>query len=74
MSNKKILKKGETYALKGDKIGIVACSNAQLLSNKEKINELEKVLKDIGLNPILVSLYMKNIQFLVEVEKNVEKL
>ena len=38
--------------LKGDKIGIVACSNAQLLSNKEKINELEKVLKDIGLNPI----------------------
>ena len=38
--------------LKGDKIGIVACSNAQLLSNKEKINELEKVLKEIGLNPI----------------------
>lgn len=38
--------------LKGDKIGIVACSNAQLLSNKEKINELEKVLKDMGLNPI----------------------
>lgn len=38
--------------LKGDKIGIVACSNAQLSSNKEKINELEKVLKDIGLNPI----------------------
>lgn len=38
--------------LKGDKIGIVACSNAQLLSNKEKIIELEKVLKDIGLNPI----------------------
>ena len=49
---KEILKKENFMLLKGDKIGIVACSNAQLLSNKEKINELEKVLKDIGLNPI----------------------
>ena len=38
--------------LKNDKIAIVACSNAQPLCNKEKINELEKVIKDIGLIPV----------------------
>ncbi|MDS0524599.1 LD-carboxypeptidase [Clostridium sp. SHJSY1] len=37
---------------KGDKIGIVGCSNAQSLLNKPKIEELLKVLKDIGLIPI----------------------
>lgn len=38
--------------LRGDKIGIVACSNAQSLGNKNKINELENILKDIGLVPV----------------------
>lgn len=38
--------------LRNDKIAIVACSNAQTLSNKEKINELEEVIKDIGLVPV----------------------
>ncbi|MGM9978477.1 MAG: S66 peptidase family protein [Clostridium sp.] len=38
--------------LKNDKIAIVACSNAQPLCNKEKINELEEVIKDIGLIPV----------------------
>ncbi len=37
---------------KGDKIGIVACSNAQLLSYKTKVQELLEVITEIGLVPI----------------------
>ena len=33
--------------LRNDKIAIVACSNAQTLSNKEKINELDNELNEI---------------------------
>lgn len=37
---------------KGDKIGIVGCSNAQPLSYKTKINALLKTITDIGLIPV----------------------
>jgi muramoyltetrapeptide carboxypeptidase LdcA involved in peptidoglycan recycling len=37
---------------KGDKIGIVCCSNGQPLSNKERIQVLLKSLTDIGLIPV----------------------
>ncbi len=36
----------------GDKIGIVACSNGQPLSYKTKIEELLKVITEIGLIPV----------------------
>lgn len=36
----------------GDKIGIVACSNGQPLSYKTKIEELLKVITEIGLTPV----------------------
>lgn len=36
----------------GDKIGIVACSNAQPLSNKTNIEALLKVITEIGLIPV----------------------
>ncbi|CUP23684.1 S66 family peptidase [Clostridium disporicum] len=46
---------------KGDKVGIVACSNGQSLLNKERINELLKTLKSINLNPICSDyIYAKN--------------
>ena len=38
---------------KNDKVGIVACSNAQLICNKEKIFNLLNTLKLIGVNPIM---------------------
>lgn len=37
---------------KGDKIGIVGCSNAQKLSRKADIDLLLKVIKEIGLIPV----------------------
>lgn len=36
----------------GDKVAIVGCSNAQLLSYKRKIQELLDVITKIGLNPV----------------------
>lgn len=36
-----------------DKIGIVACSNAQFKYNEDKIDNLLNTLKTIGLNPIM---------------------
>lgn len=36
----------------GDKVGIVCCSNGQLVSNKGKIEELLACLKSIGLEPV----------------------
>lgn len=36
----------------GDKIGIVACSNAHKINNKPKIEKLLETIKDIGLIPI----------------------
>lgn len=38
---------------KNDKVGIVACSNAQLRSYKDKIDNLLNTLQLIGLNPII---------------------
>ena len=38
---------------RGDKVGIVCCSNGQRNAYKEKIDYLEKTLKEIGLQPIL---------------------
>ncbi|MDR5586759.1 S66 family peptidase [Clostridium aquiflavi] len=37
---------------KGDKVGIIACSNGINKSMKLKINELERILKSIGLNVV----------------------
>lgn len=37
---------------KGNKIGIVGCSNGQLKSNEEKINHLLEKIKEIGLIPV----------------------
>ena len=34
------------------KVGIVCCSNGQRKSYREKINELQGVLSDIGLKPV----------------------
>ena len=49
---------------KGDKVGIVACSNGQSLLNKERINELLKTLKSMDLNPICSDyIYAKNSVF-----------
>lgn len=49
---------------KGDKVGIVACSNSQSLLNKERINELLKTLKSMDLNPICSDyIYAKNSVF-----------
>lgn len=36
----------------GDKVGIVGCSNAQLLSYKTKIEKLLNVITNMGLNPV----------------------
>lgn len=36
----------------GDKIGIVGCSNAQLLSNRTKIEALLNVITEMGLTPV----------------------
>ncbi|MDP4147234.1 MAG: LD-carboxypeptidase, partial [Bacillota bacterium] len=38
---------------KGDKIGIVGCSNGQLLSYRTKLGMLIKVMADMGLVPVL---------------------
>ena len=49
---------------KGDKVGIVSCSNGQSLLNKERINELLKTLKSMDLNPICSDyIYAKNSVF-----------
>lgn len=49
---------------KGDKVGIVACSNGQSLSNKGSINKLLEILKSIGLKPICSDyIYAKNSVF-----------
>ncbi|MDD3225721.1 MAG: LD-carboxypeptidase [Clostridium sp.] len=37
---------------KGDKVGIVGCSNAQMLSNKQSIEMLISTIKEIGLVPV----------------------
>jgi muramoyltetrapeptide carboxypeptidase LdcA involved in peptidoglycan recycling len=37
---------------KGDKIGIVGCSNGQPVSKKPRIEELIRTLKKIGLDPV----------------------
>ena len=37
---------------KGDKIAIVGCSNAQKLTYKEKIDNLIKIIRNIGLEPV----------------------
>lgn len=36
----------------GDKVGIVGCSNALLMSNKTKIDELLRIVKSLGLIPV----------------------
>lgn len=36
----------------GDKVAIVCCSNGQKSADKSKINELSKILQDIGLIPV----------------------
>lgn len=38
---------------KGDKVGIVCCSNGQPQSNREKIHKLEETLLQLGLIPVL---------------------
>ena len=49
---------------KGDKVGIVACSSGQSLSNKEIINELLETLKSMDLTPICSEyIYAKNSVF-----------
>lgn len=49
---------------RGDKIGIVACSNGQPQYNKEKINELLKTLNSLGLEVIFTDyIYAKNSVF-----------
>lgn len=46
---------------KGDKVGIVACSNGQSLLNTERINELLEILKSMDLIPICSDyIYAKN--------------
>jgi len=42
----------EMILYKGDSVGIVGCSNAQLLSNKAKIDELLAVITRVGLIPV----------------------
>lgn len=37
---------------KGDKVGLVCCSNAQMVSQKENIDALEAALRNIGLIPV----------------------
>ena len=53
---------------RGDTVGIVACSNGLDENMKDKISELIDVLKNIGLK------FMKNILFLVAVEKKEQML
>ena len=49
---------------RGDKIGIVACSNGQAQYNKEKINELLKTLNSLELEVIFTDyIYAKNSVF-----------
>lgn len=45
---------------KGDKIGIVGCSNAQPLSNRERIQVLLKLITDIGLIPVCSDFIFQN--------------
>ena len=46
---------------KGDKIGIVCCSNGQRCTYAEKIGHLEKTLVEIGLEPVFSNyIYEKN--------------
>lgn len=37
---------------KGSKVGIVCCSNGQPMENKEKLSNLDRTLKEIGLHPV----------------------
>ena len=46
---------------KGDKIGIVCCSNGQRCTYAEKISHLENTLVEIGLEPVFSNyIYEKN--------------
>lgn len=45
---------------KGDKVGIVCCSNGQSLTKKEEIDNLALVLKEIGLVPVLSKYIYQN--------------
>lgn len=45
---------------KGDKIGIVCCSNGQKAIYEEKIRSLEQVLVEIGLKPVLSDYIYEN--------------
>ena len=38
---------------KGDKVGIVACSNGLNISSKTTLNEIQEVIMKIGLEPVL---------------------
>lgn len=44
-----VRKEGELFL---NKVGIVACSNAQLLSYKADIDSLDKILRDMGFQPV----------------------
>lgn len=48
----------------GDKVGIVCCSNGQSVDNQEKIIQLQEILKEIGLIPVLSEyIYQKDSVF-----------
>ena len=60
MSINYILRKSELLLQKNSKVGIVCCSNGQVLSNKDIIETLEKILLRIGLIPVFSDFIFAN--------------